>query len=856
MSPHARVIKDHSRRATHKRRRGFFILVIFFSVVFVGGAASVYSIVRDMPNPARVGDRAVAESTTLYDRTGSIVLYEIHGDQRRTIIPFDAIPNSVKHATLAAEDINFYHHAGIDWRGVARAIITNIMHGNRAQGGSTITQQFVKNSLLGPEKTYTRKIREQILAILLERNYSKDEIFGFYLNQIPYGANAYGISAAAEYYFNKKPSDLTLAQSAALASLPKAPTYYSPYGSHKAELLTRKDWVLDRMAEAAMISRADADAAKRETLVFAPPREAIRAPHFVQFVRDYLNKKYGEEAVAQGGLKVTTTLDWTLQEEAERIVREGAEANEKLVRASNAALVAIDPKSGDILTMVGSRDYLASPLPEGCSAGATCTFDPYVNIATSERQPGSAFKPFVYATAFKKGYTPETVLFDVPTEFNPACNSDGSPGAGVHDPKTCYHPQDYDGTFRGPVSIRQAIAQSLNVPAVKTLYLAGIPDSIATAQSMGIATLTEPDRYGLSLVLGGAEVSLLDITSAYGVFAAEGIRHPANAILKVETAKGVLLEEKKDIATPALDTEVSRIMNDILSDNDSRAPVFSPRSSLYFPDYKVAAKTGTTQDYRDAWTIGYTPSLVAGVWVGNNNNAPMNQKGLSVMVAGPIWHKFMQFALATHPPEGFTPPASVEATKPVFRGQYRGGQYVKIDKVSGKLATASTPPELIEETSFGAAVSILSILNKNDPSGDTPPNLSDPQYAHWQSGIDQWLAGHPHSAGPVAPPTVYDDLHTEAKSPRITWINPPDGAGTATTRDEIIVEIAAPLPLREVSLFTDDALKESKTAPFSSPRFSFYTHTPIEEGTHRFQINAYDAVGNHAVIDRTLDIKK
>lgn len=831
-------------------------MAIFFVLLFLGGAASVYSIVRDMPNPSRVGDRAVAESTTLYDRTGTVVLYEIHGDQRRTIIPFDTIPDSVRHATLAAEDINFYHHAGIDWRGIARAIVTNITRGNRAQGGSTITQQFVKNSLLGSEKTYTRKIREQILAVLLERSYSKDEIFGFYLNQIPYGANAYGISAAAEYYFNKKPADLTLAESAALASLPKAPTYYSPYGSHKGDLLTRKDWVLDRMAQVNMISRQDADAAKRETLVFVPPREAIRAPHFVQFVRDYLNKKYGEDVVAQGGLKVTTTLDWTLQEEAEKIVREGAEANEKLVRASNAALVAIDPKSGDILTMVGSRDYLAQPLPEGCTAGITCTFDPYVNIATSERQPGSAFKPFVYATAFKKGYTPETVLFDVATEFNPACNPDGSPGAGVRDPKTCYHPQDYDGTFRGPVSIRQAIAQSLNVPAVKTLYLAGIPDSIATAQDMGITTLTEPDRYGLSLVLGGAEVSLLDITSAYGIFATEGIRHPANAILKVETAKGVLLEEKKDTATPVLDTEISRTMNDILSDNESRVPVFSPRSSLYFPDYKVAVKTGTTQDYRDAWTIGYTPSIVAGVWVGNSNNAAMNQKGLSVMVAGPIWHKFMQFALADHPPETFTPPEAVEAAKPVFRGQYRNGQYTKIDKISGKLATAFTPPELTEEMSFGSAVSILSIINKNDPLGDTPPNLADPQYANWQASIDQWLAGNPDGVGQIAPPTAYDDLHTEEKTPRITWISPPDGAGAADARDEIIVEIAAPLPLREVSLFVDDALKESKTAPFSSSRFSFYTHAPIEEGTHRFQINAYDAVGNHTTIERTLDIQK
>jgi len=394
---------DRAHRSRGQRARAFFVLAVFFALLFAGGAATVYSLVRDMPNPSRVGERAVVESTRIYDRTGTVVLYEIHGDQRRTVIPFDQIPDSVKKATLAAEDINFYHHAGIDWRGIARAIVADILHGNFSQGGSTITQQFVKNSLLGPEKTITRKIREQILALLLERNYSKDEIFGFYLNQIPYGANAYGISAAAGLYFNKAPTDLTLAESAALASLPKAPTYYSPYGSHKKELLARKDWVLDRMADAGLVARSDADGAKREALVFAPPREAIRAPHFVQYVRDYLNKKYGEQTVEQGGLKVTTTLDWKLQEQAETIIREGAEANEKLVAASNAALVAIDPKSGDILTMVGSRDYLAKPLPEGCNAGVTCAFDPYVNIATAQRQPGSAFKPFVYATAFKKG---------------------------------------------------------------------------------------------------------------------------------------------------------------------------------------------------------------------------------------------------------------------------------------------------------------------------------------------------------------------------------------------------------------------------------------------------------------------
>lgn len=844
--------KFYSANTRRSRRRAFFVLATF-ALLFLTGAVSVYSLVQDLPNPSRVSERAVVESTKIYDRTGTIILYEIHGDQRRTVIPSDQIPESVKKATLAAEDINFYHHSGIDWRGIARAVITNILHGSFSQGGSTITQQFVKNSLLGPEKTVQRKLREQILAMLLERNYSKDEILGFYLNQIPYGANAYGIAAAAEYYFNKKPSDLTLGEAAILASLPKAPTYYSPYGSHKKELLARKDWVLDRMADAGFITRQDADAAKRASLAFTPPREAIRAPHFVQFVRDYLNKKYGEDVVSKGGLKVTTTLDWTLEERAEKIIREGAEANDKLVQAANAALVALDPRSGDILTMVGSRDYLAKPLPEGCSAGTTCRFDPYVNIATSVRQPGSAFKPFVYATAFKKGYTPETVLFDIATEFNPLCNVDGSPGLRISNPKDCYHPQDYDGTFRGPVSMRQAIAQSLNVPAVKTLYLAGIPDSIRTAQDMGITTLTEPDRYGLSLVLGGAEVSLLDITSAYGVFATEGIRHPANAVLKVETSKGVVLEEKTDVSTPILDTEIARTINNILSDNDSRVPVFSPHSSLYFPDRKVAAKTGTTQDYRDAWTIGYTPSIVAGVWVGNSNNAPMNQKGLSVMVAGPIWHKFMAAALGTHPPEDLTPPEPSSAEKPVFRGQYRAGPFVKIDKISGKLATAATPPELIEEVGLGSVTSILALVNRDNPMGDPPQDpWSDPQYPHWQTGIDQWLAAHP--IAPPQTPTAYDDLHTDQKMPHIFFIDPADSVSSVNTLSMVTVRVDAAFALREVSLFADDALVESKTGPITQPQLSFRLSPALALGAHTIKITAYDIVANRASRERQITI--
>lgn len=834
-------------------KKRFFILVGVLVPIF-GGAAAVYALVGDLPNPERISERAIEESTQIYDRTGKVLLYEIHGDERRTIVPLSDIPDSVKQATLVAEDINFYRHAGLDWRGIFRALGKNLSAGNFSQGGSTITQQLIKNSLLGSEKTIPRKLKEQILAILLERKYSKDEIFGWYLNQIPYGANAYGIAAAARLYFNKEVAALTLSESAAIAALIKAPSYYSPYGSHRDELLARKDWIIRRMTDAGFISAAEADAAVDTKLVFSPPRETIRAPHFIHYVREYLEREYGEAAVMSGGLQVITTLDWTLQQEAERIVQDGAEKNLGLVRAHNAALVAVDPRTGDILSLVGSKDYGAPAEPDGCTPGINCAFDPYVNVATRMRSPGSAFKPFVYATAFRKGYTPETVLFDVPTEFSPSCNPDGTPGPDVRDPKQCYHPQNYDDTFRGPVSMRQAMAQSLNVPSVKVLYLAGIADSIQTAQAMGISTLTDPDRYGLSLVLGGAEVTLLEMTSAFGVFATEGVRHPPTPILSVKDRGGAVLEEKKATPIPALDTEIARVMNDVLSDNESRVPVFSPRSSLYFPDREVAAKTGTTQDFRDAWTVGYTPSLSVGVWVGNNDNTPMNQKGLSVMVAGPIWHRFLETALESGPKEYFTAPDAQSGSKPIFRGSYRSGELVRIDKISGKIATDNTPPELVEERTFGAVTALVGMVRRENPLGDPPADPGDdPQFKNWQAGIDAWLTKHPLPA--ESEPEGADDLHSLDKKPRIAITEPGDNSEALMGLSEVAARVEGTFALSEVSLFIDDTLVRSVTAPFVSSDFRFPITQPISPGTHYIKITAFDVVGNRASAERKITIR-
>ena len=844
-----------SPRKKKKRR----IVQVSLGVLFLGAATVTavfaYSIFQDLPQVERITERNVVQSTKIYDRTGEIILFEIHGEEKRTIIPLGEIPDNLKQATLVAEDINFYKHVGLDWKGIIRAAVKNLLGGEVTQGGSTITQQVVKNSLLGwSERNFTKKIREQVLALLLERKYSKDEILELYLNQVPYGSNAYGVASAARTFFSKEARDLNLAEAALLASLPKAPTYYSPFGSHQSELNARKDWVLARLAEKGLASQEEVARAKKMKLVFAPPRQSLKTPHFVLYVREYLNEKFGEDLIERGGLRVITTLDWKLQQEAEKAVKEGAERNEKLVQAANAALVALNPRSGEILAMVGSRDYWGKPIPEGCTAGINCRFDPHVNVATRTRQPGSAFKPFVYATAFKKGYLPETVLFDAPTEFHPLCNPDGTPGPLIKDEQNCYHPQNYDSQFRGPVSLRQALAQSLNVPSVKLLYLAGVKDSIETAKNAGIKTLGGgPDRYGLSLVLGGAEVKLLEMTSAFGTFAQDGILHPPRSILRIEDSRGAVLEEKKDTSLPAIDTEVARTINEVLSDNEARVPVFSPTSSLYFPDRRVAAKTGTTQDFRDAWVIGYTPSLVAGVWVGNNDNTPMNQSAISIMVAGPIWHRFLEKTLSTTPPEDFIKPSPRTVDKPVLRGIYRAGPLVQVDKISRKLATPFTPAELIEELALGDVVSILAQVKKDDPLGDSPGSYPvDPQFKNWQAGIERWLAGN--FLAPPSIPQEYDDFHTPEKQPKIKIPALENLSGFDRPPTEIEITISASFPLREVTMFIDEELIDSRTAPILSEKVIFAMERELAAGEHRIKITAYDAVGNKSILEQTFMI--
>jgi len=704
-----------------RQRRGFqkvFLTVKYLSFAVLGGFVLIlflfFYYTYDLPRPEKFTETPFIQSTKIYDRTGNVLLYDIYGEEKRVIVSFDKISDSLKYAVLVAEDERFYQHKGIDIRGIIRSLLVDLRLRSRQQGGSTITQQLIRSVYLTKQKTIERKVREIVLSIELERRYSKDQVFDWYLNKIPFGENAYGAEAASQTYFNKPASDLSLAESATLAALIPAPSYYSPYGTHKNELLQRKNVIIDKMARLKYITADQAREAKEEVLAFSDSKIFIKASHFVIYVKQYLENKYGENYLKEKGLRVYTTLDFDLQSYAEETVSK-ADSNNMGLGAHNAAIVAIDPKTGEILALIGSKNYFGKSYPEGCDkeTSGSCLFDPNFNVATMGlRQPGSSFKPFVYATAFKKGYTPDTILWDVKTEFNPNCNPDGSQEKAPNG-SACYNPQNYDGKFRGMVSLRSALAQSLNIPSVKTLYLAGLNDSLKTSREFGITTLNEPDRYGLSLVLGGGEVTLLEMTSAYGVFATEGQKIAPSAILRIEDSNGNVIEENKKQPTKVLDTQIARQISDILSDNTARTPMFGLNSNLYIPEYQVAAKTGTTQNYNDAWTLGYTPFISIGVWVGNNDNSPTDKQAGSGPAAF-IWRQVMQKVLASHEQENFTKPDLIENINPVLLGQF----------------PEEDPPH-----------SILHYISRKNPLGPAPENPGDdPLYSPFESGIQNWLS--------------------------------------------------------------------------------------------------------------------
>jgi len=765
-----------------------FVTVMLSAGFFLSGVLLLWFATLDIPTVEGFHNRQVAESTKIYDRTGDVLLYDVHGSVRRTLVPLNEVSRHAKNAVVAIEDAEFYEHRGIKPTAFVRAMLANIREGGFSQGGSTITQQVVKLTLLTPEKTVTRKVKEGILAVKLEREMTKDQILEIYLNEAPYGGTIYGIEEASRVFFGKHSSDLTLAEGAYLAALPQAPTYYSPYGNHRERLADRKNLVLSKMLENGFISSEEYDDARAEEVGFADiGNGGIKAPHFVFYVLEYLENKYGREAVFEGGLTVITSLDHELQEEAERIVRERAIRNEVRFNAENASLVAIDPKTGQILTMVGSRGYFDENI------------DGKFNTALGKRQPGSAFKPFVYATAFAQGYTPETVLFNLRTQFSTACDAfDSENGA---DP--CYSPRNYDNEYTGPTTIRNALAQSVNVPAVKTLYLVGIDNAIKTAKIMGISTLTDATRYGLTLVLGGGEVTLLDMVSSYGVFAEDGVRNPHTPILRVESRSGEVLEEYRGSPRQVITSEVARQINSILSDNVARTPLYGANSPLYFGEgVDVAAKTGTTNDNKDAWIIGYTPSIAVGAWAGNNTPEPMNE--ISGLIITPLWRDFMDVAFAQGKiqPEIFTEPEPTpENISPALRG---------IWNVPGR-----------------GVHSILHWVDKSNPRGAAPSNpLSDPQYVRWERPVQEWVAGtQTATTTPLPfPPLGLGAIpiqETRAASAEFSILSPPNGQTLAPgSLLTITINASAEAEIKSVSYFVDETLIGSSTQfPFSISYF-------------------------------------
>ncbi len=782
--------------------------LLFF--IFVVGLFAYYS--KDLPEVGLLIDRSIALNTKIYDRKGEVLLYEVDGDENRTLVNIEDIPEHVKQATIAIEDKSFYSHKGISFWGILRSQIVPRLQGKPAQGGSTLTQQFVKNAILTNERSLARKIKEWILSWQIEKKFDKDQILEFYLNEIPYGGAVYGVQAASEYYFDKSVEEITIAEAAILAALPQGPTRYSPYGSNKDLLIGRQQYIIDLMLEQKYITEEEAEAAKAQELVFKKRTENIKAPHFVMYVREILEQEYGATMIEQSGWNIITSLDWEAQETAQAAIDEIAPGNMETYEASNASLVSIDVESGDILAMIGSKDYFDDEI------------DGQVNVATSNRQPGSSMKPLVYLKAFEKGYRPDTVLFDLVTNFS----ASGDP----------YEPHNYDLEERGPVTMKQALAGSLNIPAVKTLYLAGVYDVIDMANNFGYTTLTDPDRYGLSLVLGGAEVKLLEHVNSYATLAREGIYKDTSPILEIRDSDGEVVWKKDDNkGRRVMDKEPIRTLTSILSDNSARAYAFGENNYLTLPDRQVAAKTGTTNDYRDAWLMGFTPNIATGVWVGNNDNSEMKRGAAGAVVAAPIWNKFMREYTKKYDIQNFKTHELGDCDKPMVCGGVGEETKIKIDKKSGKLATEYTPYTDIEERSYRDVHTILHYVNINDPLGEplSDPN-NEPQYNLWETPVLAWVEEEGYIT--EEPPTEYDDYHDPELQPSIRWVDPDNGDNITQSNFTLRVDADAPRGIDRIEYFVDD---QKVGTSYNSPFDFNYTINPfLSNGKHYLKAIAFD----------------
>lgn len=831
-------LRNRRRRSYYPRGRANFLYRLgLLSFLGVGALFVLFGVVfpifaLNLPSPDKVVRRE-GFSTKIYDRN-STLLYDIFTDQRRTAVKLESVPLYLKQATIAVEDKNFYKHQGFDPTGILRAAFNIVVH-QKLQGGSTLTQQLAKNVLLSSDRTIARKIREFILAVQIERRYSKDEILQMYLNEAPYGGTAWGVETAADTYFGKSVGDLTLVESAILAGFPQRPSAYSPYGSDPKAYIARTKQVLRRMREDANITKEQEEEAIKQLpdVKFIGKGAGFKAPHFVMFVKNLLEERYGTSLVEQGGLKVTTTLDWNLQEKAQSIVSEEIAKTETL-HITNGASVVVDPTNGYILAMVGSKDFNAKD------------YDGQYNVAVALRQPGSAIKPVNYVTALHKGYTASTLLMDTPTEF---------PGGANNPP---YKPEDYDGKFRGPVQVRFALANSLNVPAVKMLALGGIKEMLKTAYNMGLTTL-EPtnanlNRFGLSLTLGGGEVRLLDLTSAYGAFANGGFRFEPVAILKVEDAKGRVIDEYKPAqGRKVLDAGEAFIISSILSDNGARSEIFGPNSALNIPGRTVAAKTGTTNDMRDNWTVGWTPQVAVGVWVGNNDNSPIKRLASGISGAAPIWRRIMLEALRGKPDAAFTMPDNVvtaqvdsvsgygahdgytSRTEYFIKGTEPTGddpvhKKLKVCKSEGRLATPSQVAggDYEEKEYF--------VFKEEDPFAAAG------EENRWQKGVDEWLSGQ--GDWRYHPPS---DFCGSANPVNVEFVTPKDKEQINSNSFDVRIDPRSTVDIVQVEIELDGV----KQGALAGPPWKL-SLSNVSTGTHILRAKAKDKNGKES--DRTINI--
>ncbi len=630
------ILRFKFKKLTKFKKKHLWIFTAVFVVLTIFITSIYVFILKDLPLPTKLNSVNAPQSTQIFDRNQKL-LYTIYVAKNQNFVSLSQIPKHMREATIAIEDKDFYKHGALDFRGIFRSLVSIIVR-KELQGGSTLTQQLVKNSLLTPERTVLRKIKEIILAFATEAIYPKDKILEMYLNQIPYGGTVYGVEAASQTYFGKKAQDLTLAQSALLAGLPEAPTTNSPFGSHPEFALQRQKTILNKMREQGYITIKERETAKKETLKFKKVSNNISAPHFVLYIKDLLVKKYGEKMVEEGGLRVTTSLDSKIQDFAQNAVLSNVDKLEEY-HVTNGAAIVTNPGTGEILAMVGSKDYFDTQI------------DGNVNVALALRQPGSSIKPINYAVGLIKGYTGATTFVDQPICFP---TNEGKK----------YCPVNYDGKFNGVMQVRFALGNSINIPAIKMLKVNTVAAMIATASAMGITTFTEPEKYGLSLTLGGGEVTMLEMTQAYGVFANGGYKINLHPILKIENSHGKVLEEYKPPSSPifgkkVLPEGVAFIISDILADNNARLVEFGPNSALRIPNQVVSVKTGTTNDFRDNWTIGYTPDYVVTTWVGNNDNTPMTNLASGITGAAPIWRDIMTELLKDVPPHPISRPPSV-----------------------------------------------------------------------------------------------------------------------------------------------------------------------------------------------------